>query len=71
MYALTNGSDFASGPFLRKIFRASRPEQWEIIEKDLIDEIIFRTANPRNRLMMELLAKGGMRIGGDVKNQTG
>ena len=28
-------------PILRKIFRASRPEQWKIIEKDLIDEIIM------------------------------
>jgi integrase/recombinase XerD len=44
---------------LRKIFRASRPEQWKIIEKDSIDEIIFRTANPRNRIMLELMAKSG------------
>jgi integrase/recombinase XerD len=48
---------------LRKIFRASRPEQLKIIEKDSIDEIIFRTANPRNRIILELMAKGGMRIG--------
>jgi integrase len=54
-------------PILRKIFRASRPEQWKIIEKDLIDGIIFRTANPRNKLMMELMAKGGMRIGEVLK----
>jgi integrase/recombinase XerD len=47
-------------PVLRKIFRASRPEQWKIIEKDSIDEIIFRTSNPRNRIMLELMAKGGM-----------
>jgi integrase/recombinase XerD len=41
---------------LKKVFRASRPEQWKIIEKDSIDEIIFRTANPRNRIMLELMA---------------
>ena len=52
---------------MRKIFRASRPGQWKIIEKDSIDEIIFRTANPRNRIMLELMAKGGMRIGEVLK----
>ena len=50
-------------PILKKIFREKRPQQWKIIEKDLIDEIIFKTENPRNRIMMELMAKGGMRIG--------
>ena len=54
-------------PILRKIFRASRPEQWKIIEKDSIDEIIFRTASPRNRIMLQLMAKGGMRIGEVLK----
>jgi integrase/recombinase XerD len=52
---------------LKKIFRASRPEQWKIIEKDSIDEIIFRTANLRNRIMLELMAKSGMRIGEVLK----
>jgi integrase len=33
----------------------------------LIDEIIFKTENPRNRIMMELMAKGGMRIGEVLK----
>src|SRR5210317_1349275 len=50
-------------PILKKLFREKRPQQWKIIEKDLIDEIIFKTTNPRNRIMMELMAKGGMRIG--------
>jgi integrase len=63
-------------PVLRKIFRDPRPQQWKIIEKDLIDEIIFRTMKPRNRIMLELMAKAGMRIGevlkirpGDVKDR--
>ena len=34
-----------------------------MIEKDVIGEIIFRTAHPRNRLMLELMARGGLRIG--------
>jgi integrase len=54
-------------PILRKIFKDPRPQQWKIIEKDLIDEIIFRTVNPRNRIMLELMAKGGMRIGEVLK----
>ena len=54
-------------PILRKIFKDQRPQQWKIIEKDLIDEIIFRTVNPRNRIMLELMAKGGMRIGEVLK----
>jgi len=30
--------------------------------KEVIDEVIFRTTKPRNRLMLELMARGGMRI---------
>ena len=37
------------------------------MEKELVDEIIFRTENPRNRLMLELMARGGMRIGEVLK----
>jgi len=29
----------------------------------VVDEIIFRTDNLRNRVMLELMARGGMRIG--------
>ena len=32
------------------------------LEKEVVDEIIFRTTNPRNRLMLELMARGGMRV---------
>jgi integrase/recombinase XerD len=28
-----------------------------------VDEVIFRTIKPRNRLILELMARGGMRIG--------
>ena len=40
---------------------------WEIIEKDVIDEIIFTTKKLRNRLMLELMARGGMRVGEVLK----
>jgi integrase len=31
--------------------------------KETVDEVIFRTSNKRNRLILELMARGGMRIG--------
>ncbi|GAH71484.1 unnamed protein product, partial [marine sediment metagenome] len=34
-----------------------------------VDEMVFRTENPRNRLMLELMARGGMRVG-EVLNIT-
>lgn len=36
-------------PMLRKIFKDSRPVPWEIVEKETVDEIIFRTPDQRNR----------------------
>ena len=38
-----------------------------MIEKDIIDEDIFRTENHRNRLMLELMTRGGLRIGEVLK----
>ena len=58
-------------PALRKLFRAGKPGQLKILEKDVVDEIIFRTENPRNRLMLELMARGGMRIGEVLKLTPG
>jgi integrase/recombinase XerD len=54
---------------LRRLFRAEKNTQFKIIEKDLVDEIIFRTQNQRNRIMLELMARGCMRIG-EVLNLT-
>ena len=39
----------------------------KILDKDVVDEIIFRTPNPRNRLMIELMARSCMRIGEVLK----
>jgi integrase/recombinase XerD len=36
-------------PILRKFFRAGKAVQLKILEKDVVDEIIFRTLNLRNR----------------------
>ena len=49
-------------PMLKKLFRARPSYNWNIIEKETVDEIIFRTSKPNNRLMLELMARGGMRI---------
>ena len=45
-------------PMLKKLFRPGKLAQWQIPEKETIDEIIFRTTKPRNRLMLELMARG-------------
>ena len=52
---------------LSKTFRLAKGRQWTILEKDVVDEMIFKTDNPRNRLMLELMARGGMRIGEVLK----
>jgi len=52
---------------MRELFKNTEIPQWKILEKDLVDEIIFRTIKPRNRLILELMARGGMRIGEVLK----
>jgi integrase/recombinase XerD len=54
-------------PMLKKLYRPSGPIRWTILEKEVVDEIIFRTIKPRNRLILELMARGGMRIGEVLK----
>ena len=52
---------------LKKTFRDAKGQQWKILEKDIVDEIIFKTENTRDRLMLELMGRGGMRIGEVLK----
>jgi integrase len=54
-------------PMLSKLFRPKANVHWDNIEKDTMDEIIFRTDNVRNRVMLELMARGGMRVGEVLK----
>ncbi len=35
---------------IMRIFRHPESIHWDIIEKEVVDEVIFRTINPRNRL---------------------
>jgi integrase len=52
---------------LRKLYRPKITIQWDILEKESVDELIFRTTNARNRLLLELMARGGMRVGEVLK----
>ncbi len=52
---------------IRKLYRERVVSRWKIIEKETVDEIIFRTTKIRNRLMLELMARGGMRVGEVLK----
>ena len=54
-------------PVFKKSFRAAKGHSWTLLEKDVVDEIIFKTEKPRNRLILELMARGGMRIGEVLK----
>jgi len=49
-------------PMLKKFYRSPGIVRWTILEKEVVDEVIFRTVKPRNRLILELMARGGMRI---------
>jgi integrase len=56
-----------STPILRKLFRPGKITHWKILEKEVVDEIVFRTVTIRNRLLLELMARGGMRISEALK----
>jgi integrase len=63
-------SDFVSlcdSKMLRKLYRPKITIQWDILEKETVDELIFRTTNAKNRLLLELMARGGMRVGEVLK----
>ncbi len=52
-----------SDPLLSKTFRAPRMRQREIISREVIDEIIYRCQKTRDRFILELQARCGLRIG--------
>jgi integrase len=56
-------------PIMRKIFKSAKLVQWTILEKETVDEIIFRQTNQRNRIILELMARGGLRVS-EVLNLT-
>ncbi len=54
-------------PMLRKMFRPKIKNRFDILEKETVDETIFRTEQVRNRLILELMARGAMRVGEVLK----
>jgi integrase/recombinase XerD len=62
-----NFTNPCDSPMLRKLFRPKVKTHWDILEKDTVDEINFRTTKVRDRLILELMARGAMRIGEVLK----
>jgi integrase/recombinase XerD len=63
-------------PMLRKTFRSPKYAPWDTLEKETVDEIIFKIDKIRDRLLVELMARGGLRVSevlkltpGDVEDQ--
>ncbi len=50
-------------PILRKTFRVPKPPLRPSLDRDAIDELIHRTTVLRTRLLLELQARCGLRIG--------
>jgi hypothetical protein len=42
---------------LKKLFRPAKAPNWKILEKETVDEVIFRMSKPRNRIILELIAR--------------
>jgi len=61
---LENPCDFS---MIRKIFRPAKYTPWKILEKETVDEMIFKEPESRNRLLLELMARGGVRVGEALK----
>ena len=56
-----------SASLLAKAFKGPRPISRKIPEKEVIDELIYNTQNLRDRLILELQARCGLRIGESLK----
>jgi integrase/recombinase XerD len=52
---------------LLKTFRTPRQSPRKIFDKEAIDEIIYNTKNLRDRLLLELQARCGLRVGESLK----
>jgi len=43
---------------LRKLFRVPKNVRRDLLEKETVDEIIFKISRVRDRLLLELMARG-------------
>ncbi len=56
-----------NAPFLRKAFKTPKQVARRILDRETVEELIYNTKNLRDRLMVELLARCGLRIGESLK----
>jgi len=56
-----------SHPLLSKQFKAPKQVQKLILDKELVDELIYKTESIRDRLILELQARCGLRVGEVLK----
>ena len=56
-----------NAPLLSKTFRMPKAVSRKILDKEVVDEMIYNTQSPRDRLMLELQARCGLRIGESLK----
>jgi integrase/recombinase XerD len=56
-------SNPCNDPVLRKTFRAQKRKDRDIVPREIIDEVIYRCRRQRDRLVLELQARCGLRIG--------
>ena len=59
----SNSQNPCNSSFLSKAFKAASRLQRKILDKETVDELIFNADNLRDRLMLELQARCGLRIG--------
>ncbi|MCK9276257.1 MAG: phage integrase N-terminal SAM-like domain-containing protein [Syntrophales bacterium] len=59
---LTNMKNPCNAPLFSQAFRAPKQVSRNILDKESVDELIYNTRNPRDRLIMELQARCGLRI---------
>jgi integrase/recombinase XerD len=52
---------------LAKQYKNPKPAARKILDKELVDELIYSTTSPRDRLILELQARCGLRIGEVLK----
>jgi integrase len=56
-----------SASLVAKAFKGAKPASRKIPEKELVDELIYNTQSLRDRLLLELQARCGLRIGESLK----
>ena len=54
-------------PSQMRQFRPRTARSWKALDKDVVDEMVFKTSSERDRLVLELMVRAGMRIGEVLK----